>query len=395
MRQVFFSALFLCVIFGGILLVSFLEPRRPPAILQTQIDDYNIRARIRDHNARHTARSRVVIDQSAQELIDQRFERDYDFYNSWAANLPTAKFLIFESFKPKRETVNVDGYSGVVLTFNQDAKGNIYHQLVLSNTVFVCLSLRKTKIEVYHQAVRNPAQFWTSFIIKTICDAREIPTDLRLPDASILSVVHTTSDLTASNGFILPATPVPELEKLRSLMLAARPPRRPRYVLLLIRHSRRLVDLASGTARELVEAMGSVGLPVRVADTGLLTPAEQIDLLSGAAVLVSAHGADMTNMLWMQRNTAVLEVLLRFGWCCDPIPPENMGPFAPPCQGPCRPYHKGDFANLAGGLGLRYAYFDADYSNAPDSASPIDRKALFVNSSALALSALSLYSAVL
>ncbi|CAL5001912.1 unnamed protein product [Urochloa decumbens] len=63
---------------------------------------------------------------------------------------------------------------------------------------------------------------------------------------------------------------------------------------------------------ECARAAGS-GCAVATARAGNLTFCEQVALLSGTDVLVSAHGAQLTNMLFMDRNSSVME-LYPLGW---------------------------------------------------------------------------------
>ena len=162
-----------------------------------------------------------------------------------------------------------------------------------------------------------------------------------------------------------------------------------KYVLLLHRKPRFLVDAESLRLDTLVSAMQRLGLPVRVLCFADLEPREQMRAIRGAAVLVAVHGAELTNMLFLPPGAVVIEVSLRYGWCCDPVPQANQGLLAPPCQTkPCRPYHKADFANMAQALGLGYHLFDPVYIDPPTSRNPIDRPRVHINATELALLAL-------
>jgi hypothetical protein len=164
-------------------------------------------------------------------------------------------------------------------------------------------------------------------------------------------------------------------------------------VLIVQRHYRRLTDSETGEFSTIIDALCAMGLPVHVAYLGALSPAEQVRLLRRTSVLIGVHGADLTNMLYMGLKSTVIEVTLRYGWCCDPVTESSFGNDAPPCiSEPCKPYHKTDYVNMAHALGITYYYFDAEYIDPPFGPNPIHRHNVFVNSEELALLAAAAYT---
>lgn len=77
-------------------------------------------------------------------------------------------------------------------------------------------------------------------------------------------------------------------------------------------------------------ATALIALPTIHGDSYAKRP--QVRSAAAASVLISVHGADLTNMLWMRPGTAAIEVTLRYGWCCDPVPQQHWGNEAPPCE---------------------------------------------------------------
>lgn len=272
-------------------------------------------------------------------------------------------------------------------------ENNIFHHY-MSSVASGCFELMRTGRSIFYTSPQgnfSSAQKWMGYVLNQTCGAQ--------PSAKKLHFWGSEHVLTRQD-FDEVETPYLEfsteiavrapLAELRRRMHGTFPPGRPRSVLLLLRDSRHLVDTATGTAQEIVDALCALGLPVEVANLGKVTPAAQVALMSRAAVTIAAHGADLTNILWMQAGTQVVEVVIRRGWCQDPVPLVSQGAAAAPEpeNAPCVPYHKADYANLAQGLGLRYAYVDVDYLNPPSNANPISRDALFVNSTKLAMQVL-------
>ena len=130
------------------------------------------------------------------------------------------------------------------------------------------------------------------------------------------------------------------------------PPPNKRHVLVLQRlKSRSIAGVRTHSLGELLQALCSAGIAARVAAFERATLQTQVRAMSSAAVLVSPHGAQLTNLIWLPPGATVVEVLLRprrsAGCTCDRRPCECG--FA---------YFKGDYANLAHAMGLRWIYLD-------------------------------------
>lgn len=161
-------------------------------------------------------------------------------------------------------------------------------------------------------------------------------------------------------------------------------------VLLLLRtKTRMLFDLDTRSASTIFEALLAAGLPAEVLcfdDTFSLE--EQVHIMARAAVVISIHGAQLTNLAWMRPRSVVIEISLRYGWCNDPW----VFPPVPPCV----PYHKSDYANMARFFDVKYLYYDAEYigCRAPDPSglmNPIVVNDVYVDSTKLAIAAQNAY----
>ena len=162
----------------------------------------------------------------------------------------------------------------------------------------------------------------------------------------------------AYNYFELDRAPDPLLMALPAAVRAALrlwpPPPAERHVLVLQRlKMRSIAGVRTHGLGELLQALCSAGIAARVAAFESATLQEQVREMSSAAVLVSPHGAQLTNLMWLPPGATVVEVLLRprrsAGCTCDrPSRPCECG-FA---------YFKGDYANLAHAMGLRWMYLD-------------------------------------
>jgi hypothetical protein len=116
-----------------------------------------------------------------------------------------------------------------------------------------------------------------------------------------------------------------------------------------------------------------------------MTPQEQYDICSGAALFISAHGAACTNMIFMPISTPIIEINFRKHWYCDPVCDNhfhNKISFDTNCDGGLiHPhYHKADFHNLSHLLGKKYYEITPDkYSGKFRDKNPISKENIHIN----------------
>ena len=171
--------------------------------------------------------------------------------------------------------------------------------------------------------------------------------------------------------------------------------RTPRVLLLQRTKDRVLVDANSARPSKLLAAMCSLGVPVEMLSFDRISLREQVLAVSRSSVLIGVHGAHLVNLIFLQDAAAVVEVLLRTGWCCNPTQADTLGPdgftWLPGCS--CGGYMKGDYANLAHQHGLAYRYVDAEYIVPPKlNDAPIARLYVYVDAASLAQIASTLHA---
>ena len=182
----------------------------------------------------------------------------------------------------------------------------------------------------------------------------------------------------------------------RHAATVAGPTTTPAHVLLVQRTRTRILGGANtGQLAEVVQAMCVRGLAVRVASFDSVPLVEQMRATTAATVLLSVHGSQMVNIIWMHpERAAVVEVLLRYGWCCGNddhgtgigvVSGSMLDPAEPRCPHGCNGYYKSDIANLASAFGIRYVYLDALYISPPQHSNPIERRHVLVNATEAAL----------
>ena len=118
-----------------------------------------------------------------------------------------------------------------------------------------------------------------------------------------------------------------------------------------------------------------------------LCRAKKVKAVRNAAIIVGAHGAHLTNIIFAIPGTSVLEYSLRYGWCCDPVMEEdnNSGTqFGHHCTAPCKLYHKADYCSLCKIFGMRYHLLDPVYCDQRHETNPICVRHLHIDSDALA-----------
>uniref|UniRef100_A0A7S0DQ71 Glycosyltransferase 61 catalytic domain-containing protein n=1 Tax=Amorphochlora amoebiformis TaxID=1561963 RepID=A0A7S0DQ71_9EUKA len=135
------------------------------------------------------------------------------------------------------------------------------------------------------------------------------------------------------------------------------------------RKRRLIVDSRTGNRDEITQALISTGLPFHELDFhpqgNMNRLSQQVKLLNSASVLITAHGAGLNNAIWMQQGSVALEITLRTGYCCLPIPNECQWVGAKPCTTPCRPYTMVNIADRLLATGIRWRYLDPEYIDQP------------------------------
>lgn len=171
----------------------------------------------------------------------------------------------------------------------------------------------------------------------------------------------------------------------------------PASVLLLQRlKDRWLLDARTGTAHGLAPPMCRRRLQPRFASFDGRPFSEQVQTMSAATIVVSPHGSQLTNILWMEAGSAVVEVTFNFAYCNDGYS-WGSGLTAPGAReaifrgnAHCQPYYL-NFANLAHTLGLTYRYLDPVYLPPQRNPNPIVRNHVYVDANELADLALLLH----
>ena len=157
-----------------------------------------------------------------------------------------------------------------------------------------------------------------------------------------------------------------------SILILQRPPS----------HSaRQLVGVQDGALSSILAAMcARAKLPaLAVAVFDHITPVRtQAQSFARAKVAIAVHGLGLVNLLFMQPGSALIEVVLRYGWCCeivegvggaDRVQRGDLDPSScrargdcdavdPRCSTKCIPYHKADYANMAQTFGIHYYPYD-------------------------------------
>ena len=317
--------------------------------------------------------------------VDVTWKNDYKRYKEFY--LDQHKALLTTNKK-----MNATYILGTVIILQHFDDGNIFHQLKNSGILFYLLSqsqiLKNVSVIMTSKSTLKSSQLWIEAAAAQLINLIDISnyTDRTLLFDDIYKIESASfrNNIIFSDFFTLNQNPVPEMLALRNALIS-RLPSAKKHVLLLYRHPRYLVDSNTKAFNTIVEEMCKMGLNIKVANFENTSPREQQTLFRNAAVVVAVHGSELTNLIYLDPASIIIEITLRYGWCCDPIPLKNQMSYAEPCTANCRAYHKWDFANLAHSMDLKYFYFDPIYADPPHASNPIARNEVHVNSKDLAL----------
>ena len=336
-------------------------------------------------------------------------------YNEWAVKIGYAPMKIGELKQsnnkqswiqrqtPHRkskvnETSNLDLY---IFELNPD--NNIYHQFYFGQMFCIVSLIEEIKnnnnYRIYlkvNSDKPNHGQIWFIQMIKLLTNHIVEKIDDYLYKA-IKNTQCRQKQLIASHHYEIERKVVPIISSLNVLITQNLNKTNEKYILLIQRHPRSLIDSETGTFQQIINILSIYNIPIKVISFDMITPLNQANLMYNAAIVIGIHGAELTNILYMKPNTYLIEITLRYGWCCDPIPLININEYtAEPCicqynclqtkeqpKSGCNAYHKADYANLANSLGINYYYFDPIYTSPPITVNPIQRNFVYINSTEL------------
>jgi len=148
---------------------------------------------------------------------------------------------------------------------------------------------------------------------------------------------------------------------------------------------RLLVDAKTGLEKPLMQRLCQTELKIKVLDfhpkaKKKYSFKEQLKIMAGTAVLAASHGSGLSNALWMRPGSVAIEVTLRAGYCCMPIPKENYENPHSPCTRSCAAY---TMVNIADGIlasGVKWFYLDPIIIDQPTGNSNRDTRRVHVDS---------------
>lgn len=162
-----------------------------------------------------------------------------------------------------------------------------------------------------------------------------------------------------------------------------------KYILLNIRDDQRILyENNSGLELEtfLQENKHRLIAPFIHCNFSKMKPEEQYDICQSAKILISAHGAGCTNLIFTPVNTPLIEINLRKHWYCDNVCDKHYKEeisMNTKCDGKLnfRPhFHKADYHNLCYLLGKKYLEIEAiKYDGGFLSKNPISKKNIYID----------------
>lgn len=161
------------------------------------------------------------------------------------------------------------------------------------------------------------------------------------------------------------------------------------YILLNIRDDQRILyDYNSGLKLEsfLTKNQNRLNAPFIFCNFSKIPPEEQYKICNNAKILIAAHGAGCTNLIFTPQNTPLIEINLRKDWYCDPVCNlhiEGKICMNTKCHGKLtyRPYfHKADYHNLCYLLEKKYLEIEAiKYDGGFLNKNPISKKNIYID----------------
>ena len=161
-----------------------------------------------------------------------------------------------------------------------------------------------------------------------------------------------------------------------------------RNVVLVERSKDRMLhDHATGEPLSAVlrRALAAANVPFACVCFDSCSLREQVEALRNARIMIAAHGAAITNLMFLPPGGSLFEVNFRRHWYCDPVCHGHrtgaIG-YTVNCGGPLtyRSYfHKADYHNLSQVFGVRYREFEIEDARTFLSNNPISVQTIYVD----------------
>jgi hypothetical protein len=131
-------------------------------------------------------------------------------------------------------------------------------------------------------------------------------------------------------------------------------------------------------------------LPFKVCSFDIMTPEEQYEACSKAAIFISVHGAGCTNLIFTPSECPLIEINFRKHWYCYPVCQDHLNGITS-INEKCtsfltvgmKPFFKADYHNLCRLINKKYTEVEVEKYEGFLAVNPIKKRSLYVNGSKL------------
>jgi len=254
---------------------------------------------------------------------------------------------------------------------------NIFHIFAFDIIKYYDSKYKNVIIDSNNLDLENPCQKWRCFVMEKIYN-----------DVKYSKNITQENNIT-HNGYnywkFINYKPDTHIRKLYNIISSRNDGK---YILINQRNleDRYLYDYSTKAKLEDYLATQDLKLPLKVCNFGNMPPEKQYEMCADCALLISAHGAGCTNLIFTPKNAPLIEVNLRKNWYCDSVCDNHYyGRISinEKCDGELKHYpyfHKADYHNLCRLIGKKYLEIEAiEYSEGFNSRNPISKKRIFID----------------
>lgn len=168
-------------------------------------------------------------------------------------------------------------------------------------------------------------------------------------------------------------------------------PKKGKYILLNIRkHNRILYDYKTKLKLEMFFNYKEFKIPFIWCCFDDMTVDEQSKICSEAAIFIGVHGAGCTNLIFLPKESPLVEINFRTHWYCDPVCDDhfyNKISINDKCNGRLHyvdTFHKADFHNICHLIDKKYKEIEAvEYQGRFLSRDPNSKTDIYIDGDAL------------
>ena len=266
------------------------------------------------------------------------------------------------------------------ILFSNINENNIFHIFEWDIIRFYSPNYQKALIYADNIDINHPTQKWRYFVMNKLYKSVEY-TNLKAQSRLLYAGFECFEFIK-----YFPSYPLIDIyQKLRPKLYG-------KYILVVQRNEndRYLYDYHTKLPLQDYVQTKKFKLPVKHCNFAQLSPQDQYDACANSAIIIMAHGAGCTNVIFTPKQTPLIEINFRKHWYCDLVCDDHFSgkiSINQKCNGKLtcfNHFHKADYHNLCHLINKKYVEMEAiEYGGSFNTRNPISKQKIFIDGALL------------